>query len=92
MSEPLRDDDPDGPDDPPPLPDPLPDPPVFEAALYYQVTAADLTPTCPNYQRTFDVPYLYSNDGTDCRVVCAVCGQDMRLLYATLLDPQPVFA
>jgi hypothetical protein len=92
MTDPQNSDgNPDAPDDLPPLPDPLPDPPTFDPALYYDVTAADLTPTCPNYQRTFDVPFFYSNNGTDCRVECVVCGQAMRLLTAVLLEPQPVF-
>jgi hypothetical protein len=63
--------------------------PVFEPAKYYAVTARDNNEACRNYEKTFDVPQFYSNDGIHCSVVCGICGQQMEILTATLLDPQP---
>lgn len=66
--------------------DPLP--PVLEPAKWYAITVRDVNPDCPNYEKVFDVPEAYSNGGT-MHIVCGVCGQDMQLLTAVLLDPQP---
>ena len=65
-----------------------PPPPVLEPAKYYATTARDETPDCPNYEAVFENDQVYSNGG-QIRIVCRVCGHDMRLLTAVLLDPQP---
>lgn len=62
---------------------------TFQASLYYEVTAQDLNPDCRNYEQIFDVPQFYSNDGVHCYVQCGLCRQNMEILTATLLDPQP---
>ncbi|KIZ16824.1 hypothetical protein [Streptomyces natalensis] len=62
---------------------------TLEPALYYEVTARDNNPDCRNYNQVFDIPQFYSNDGIRYAVVCGVCGQQMEILTATLLDPQP---
>lgn len=66
---------------------------TFQPALYYEVTARDTNPDCVNYfetsGETFTVPEFYSNAGTNCSVTCGKCGQNMEILTATLLDPQP---
>lgn len=62
---------------------------TFQPGMYYEVTAQDNNPDCRNYGQTFDVPQFYSNDGVHCSVTCGVCGQQMEILTATLLDPQP---
>ncbi|MER6531147.1 hypothetical protein [Streptomyces sp. NPDC001508] len=64
---------------------------VFEPAKYYSVTARDNNPACRNFEDVFDVPYFYSNAGSNCSVQCGVCGQRMEILTAVLLDPQPEF-
>lgn len=66
--------------------------PVFEPALYYDVTARDNNPDCRNYEQIFDINPFYSNDGVHVSVGCGVCGQRMEILTATLLDPQPQFS
>jgi hypothetical protein len=63
--------------------------PVSEPALYYDVTARDDNEACRNYEKTFDVNPFYSNDGVHCYVQCGICRQNMGILTATLLDPQP---
>ena len=62
---------------------------TFQPAMYYDVTARDNNPDCRNYEQVFDVPQFYSNAGTNCFVQCGICGQQMEILTATLLDPQP---
>ncbi|QXE36218.1 hypothetical protein KQY30_20185 [Streptomyces sp. GMY02] len=77
------------PDQPEPTdPQPEPDPPVFEPALYYRVTARDVTPACVNFEKVFVIDPCYSNGGHP-RVGCGMCGKDMVLLSGQLLDPQP---
>lgn len=65
----------------------------FEPAKYYEVTARDNNPDCPNYfedsGEIFTVPEFYSNAGTNCYVQCGRCGKHMEILTAVLLDPQP---
>lgn len=62
---------------------------TFQPALYYDITARDNNPDCRNYEQTFEVNPFYSNDGIHCFVQCGVCHQNMEILTATLLDPQP---
>ena len=62
---------------------------TFEPALYYEVTARDNNPDCRNFEQEFTVNPFYSNDGIHCTVQCGVCHQNMEILTATLLDPQP---
>ena len=62
---------------------------TFQPSLYYEVTARDNNEACRNYEQTFDVPQFYSNDGIHCYVQCGICRQNMEILTATLLDPQP---
>jgi hypothetical protein len=61
----------------------------FEPAMWYDATTQCLTPTCPNLDKIWDINPLYSNAGNDVRVVCGLCSNDMTILTATLLDPQP---
>lgn len=64
--------------------------PTFEPAKWYAVTARDDNQACvENYGKEFEFNPLYSNDGVHVRVQCGLCKQDMTLLSATLLDPQP---
>ena len=65
---------------------------TLDPELWYEVTARDNNPDCRNSGQTFDVNPFYSNDGVHYSVVCGVCGHDMEILTATLLDPQPVFS
>jgi len=67
-------------------------PPVFEPAMYYDVTARDNNEACRNFGETFGVPEFYSNDGVHCYAQCGICRQNMEILTAVLLDPQPVFS
>jgi hypothetical protein len=60
----------------------------LEPAKWYSVTARDDTEGCPNEGQQFEVNPLYSNAGT-AHVECGLCRQDMTILSATLLDPQP---
>lgn len=62
---------------------------TFQPGLYYEVTARDNNAGCANYEQVFTVPEFYSNAGTNCYVQCGVCRQNMEILTATLLDPQP---
>jgi hypothetical protein len=62
---------------------------TFQPALYYAVTARDNNEACPNFDKTFEVNPFYSNAGTNCYVQCGLCHQNMEILTATLLDPQP---
>lgn len=63
-------------------------PPTLQPGLWYDITAQDVNPECRNYEGTFEVNPCYSNGGT-VRIVCGVCGQDMVIVGAVLLDPQP---
>lgn len=65
---------------------------TFEPAMWYEVTARDNNPACRNHDTTWDINPFYSNDGVHYSVVCGVCGQQMEILTATLLDPQPVMS
>lgn len=64
-----------------------PPPPVLEPATWYAATARDDNPDCINAGKIFDCE-IYSNAGV-ARVVCGICGQDMRILTAIRMDPQP---
>jgi hypothetical protein len=66
--------------------------PTFQPSLYYEVTARDNNPDCRNFEQVFDVPQFYSNDGIHCYVQCGICRQNMEILTAVLLDPQPEVA
>ncbi|MCX4911926.1 hypothetical protein [Streptomyces sp. NBC_00878] len=73
---------------------------VFEPATYYDVTVRCNTqsmPTpgdpdnpqpCPNYQRDWEVPEVYSNAGQP-NIQCGPCGKKVEILAATKMDPQP---
>lgn len=79
----------------PPAPTPAPGPIVWEPETWYAVTAACVTPGCPQENIVVSLPMFYSNNGDPayCRVVCAAdgcCGQDCTILTASKLDPQPV--
>lgn len=65
------------------------DPLILQPATYYAVTARDNNPDCRNYEQVFNVPQFYSNDGIHYGVTCGRCGQQMELLTAVILDPQP---
>jgi hypothetical protein len=62
---------------------------TLQPALYYAVTARDNNPACRNYETTWNVNPFYSNDGIHYSVQCGVCRQNMEILTAVLLDPQP---
>jgi len=62
---------------------------TFEPALYYEVTARDDNEACENFGKEFTVNPFYSNAGTNCFVQCGICHQNMEILTAVLLDPQP---
>jgi len=62
---------------------------TFQPGLYYEVTARDNNEACRNFGETFTVAEFYTNDGIHCYVQCGICGQQMEILTATLLDPQP---
>ena len=68
-----------------------PPPIVFQPNLWYDVTAQDVTETCPNFGKTFEVNPCWSNNGT-VNIECGVCRQMMQITAATLLDPQPEMA
>ncbi|MFF7982272.1 hypothetical protein ACFZDK_24610 [Streptomyces sp. NPDC007901] len=61
---------------------------VFEPALWYAVTARDVTEGCVNYGQEFEVNPCYSNGGTVI-IECGRCHQLMEIVAATLLNPQP---
>lgn len=62
----------------------------FEPSKWYAVTVRDDTEGCSNAGREFEVNPLYSNAGTaTVHVECGLCRQDMTIVSATLLDPQP---
>lgn len=63
---------------------------TLEADTWYEVTARDNNPDCRNYEKTFDFKQFYSNDGIHYSVVCGICGQEMEILTAIKLDPQPI--
>ncbi|HVE28011.1 MAG TPA: hypothetical protein VNC22_21545 [Sporichthya sp.] len=66
------------------------DTPIFEPALWYEVTARDNNEACRNYDKVFDINPFYSNNGTNVHVMCGICRQEMEILTAVLLDPQPI--
>jgi hypothetical protein len=61
-------------------------------ATWYDVTARDNNPNCRNFDTTWDINPFYSNDGIHYSVICGICDQQMEILTATLLDPQPQFS
>ncbi|MGW5582790.1 hypothetical protein [Streptomyces sp. NPDC003857] len=61
----------------------------FEPATWYDVIARDDNEACSNNGQEFEVNPMYSNDGIHVRVECGLCRQDMTIVSATLLDPQP---
>lgn len=61
---------------------------VFQPALYYDVVARDDNANCTNFDKEFHVDPCYSNGGL-VTVQCGLCRQNMTLVSATLLDPQP---
>ncbi|MFJ5294539.1 hypothetical protein [Streptomyces sp. NPDC088348] len=65
---------------------------TFIPAMYYKATAEDTNPDCENYEQTFDLADLYSNNGTNILVQCGLCGQPMTVTSATILDPQPEYS
>lgn len=65
---------------------------TLDPELWYAVIARDNNQDCRNYEKTFDVNPFWSNDGIHYSVVCGICGQEMEILTATLLDPQPVMS
>lgn len=62
---------------------------TFEPAKWYAVTVRDDNADCVNSGQEFEVNPLYSNNGVNVRVQCGQCKQDMTIVSATLLDPQP---
>lgn len=64
---------------------------TFEPAKWYDVTARDDNEACANYGKDFEVNPCYSNAGTVV-IQCGVCKQNMAIVSATLLDPQPEVA
>lgn len=84
-------------DEPAPTPDPVPEPDViaWEPQTWYSVTAACVTPGCPQENIVVFFPMFYSNNGDPAyiRVGCdadGCCGNACTILTATKLDPQPV--
>lgn len=69
------------------LTDEDPTPPVLDPATWYAATARDDNPNCVNAGKVFACD-IYSNAGI-ARVVCGLCSQDMRILTAVRLEPQP---
>ena len=65
--------------------------PTYEPRTWFSVTVTDDTETCKNYQRVWTTSPVYSYDGLTVQVGCGLCGQRLRVLTATKLDPQPVF-
>ncbi|MGW1160351.1 hypothetical protein ACWD48_19465 [Streptomyces sp. NPDC002519] len=62
--------------------------PVFQPAMWYDVTARDDNEACVNFDKEFTVNPCWSNGGTVI-VECGLCNQTMEITSATLLDPQP---
>ncbi|MFD8777514.1 hypothetical protein [Streptomyces sp. NPDC059916] len=78
--------------DPGPTPDPIPpptEPIVYQPYMWYSATWTCRTVGCVNENLEFDVPMLYSNNGTNVGVFCGRCNKKGLILTATLLDPQP---
>jgi len=73
---------------------------TFEPATYYNVTVRcntqavanhddpDNPKPCPNYQRQWVVHEVYSNAGQP-NIQCGPCQQDVEMLAAEKMDPQP---
>lgn len=64
------------------------EPIVLEPALYYDVTVRDDNEDCVNFGKDFKVNPCYSNGGTVV-IECGLCRQNMTIVAAALLDPQP---
>jgi hypothetical protein len=73
----------------------------YQAGMYYNVKAHCLTAVnpknsdgepCPQYDPTGekirDYTEIHSNTG-ELRIQCSPCGQDMEIVEAVLMDPQP---
>lgn len=79
----------DDPPPPPPVLQPEPSPPVsFVGDTFYDVTVTCATESCVNYARVWVAGEVYSNAGQPL-IGDGVCGQMVRILAATVLDPQP---
>lgn len=64
---------------------------VYEPATYYSATVTCRTVGCVNEGQVFPISQVYSNNGDPkyVHVQDSFCGQNMVILTATKLDPQP---
>ena len=73
--------------------------PTYEPQTWYALTVrcntagdgTDEHPPCINYLREWEVNPVYSPTGSGVNVVCAPCSQQVEVLTAVKLVPQPVF-
>ena len=61
----------------------------LEPATWYKATARCNTETCDNYNTVYTLERFYSNNGFYLSIQCYPCQQDMEILTAVKLDPQP---
>lgn len=73
-----------------------PDPEIpvieYEPNTWYSATVECRTPGCIHAGPIYPIPMVYSNNGDPkfVRVQDSACGNDMVILTATKLDPQPI--
>ena len=61
----------------------------LEPATWYKATARCNTETCDYFHSIQTFGRFYSNNGTYLAIQCYPCRQDMEILTAVKLDPQP---